>query len=327
MAAAVSRAGALGGLAVGAMTAAAADAAIAAALSAGSGPLNVNVFVHAPPRRAPDREAAWLARLAPLFAEFGAAAPAALDEPYPTFSASPGLLDVLLARRPALVSCHFGVPEPTAVQALQARGILLAGTATTVAEAQRLQAAGIDVIVAQGWEAGGHRGCFDGSSAPGLRTLDLLQRVLAAVDLPVLAAGGITSAADISAALALGAAGVQLGSAFLDCPESAASAEHGQALRAPDRATVMTRVFSGRPARGIRNRFTDSMHRQQDDAPDYPVTYAAGKQLAAVARARGSADFDAMWAGTGRLHYPPMPAGELVATLARDLAHGGSPPD
>jgi nitronate monooxygenase len=325
LAAAVTSAGGLGSIAVGAMTPAAADAAIAATLAAAPGPINVNVFAHPIPERDAHREAGWLALLAPAFEAAGVPPPASLEEIYPPFGSD--LLAVLLEHRPAVISFHFGVPSASAIDALKRAGACLLATVTSAAEARVVEAAGIDVVIAQGWEAGGHRGAFLPGEETRLSTLTLLPRVIEAVRLPVIAAGGITCGRGIAAVLALGASAVQMGSAFIDCVESAASDTHRRALR-DDPPTVMTRVFSGRPARGIVNRFVTTFGHAEAAVPEYPLAYDAARRLSAATG--GSAGFTAMWAGQGRIHHYGLSAAELVATLVRELeearAAGGSTP-
>jgi nitronate monooxygenase len=298
----------------------AANDAVGEALSASSGMLNVNVFTHVTPRRDPRRESSWLRSLAPLFGEFAAEPPTTLDEIYRTFDDEPELLEVLTAHRPPVVSFHFGLPRVSSLRALKDYGACLMATATSVNEARRLEAAGIDVIIAQGFEAGGHRGTFADEPDECLSTFTLLPRLVAAVDVPVVAAGGITNGAGMAAALALGASGVQLGTVFVDCPESAAGEAYRQALRADGRTTAMTAAFSGRRARGLVNRFVREMGGRESEVPDYPVAYDAAKQLAAAAMARGSNEFTAMWAGQGPMRAAPLPATQLTRALAEELA-------
>jgi nitronate monooxygenase len=328
MAAAVSRAGGLGSIAIGALQPEAADEAVSAALQAAPGPINVNVFVHPRPARDARNEAAWLDRLSPLFEALGATPPSHLEEIYRPLEAQPAMLEVLLDHRPPVVSFHFGIPSRRVILALKAYGGCLLATATSVAEARAIEAAGIDVVIAQGYEAGGHRGAFLGSDER-LTTLTLVPRIVAAVGIPVLAAGGITCGRGVAAALMVGAAGAQLGTAFIDTEESAASAAHRRALRngAP---TAMTAVLSGRPARGIVNRLMRELADAEHAAPAYPLAYHAAKQLAAAAQrppAEGSDDFAALWAGQGLIRHPALPAEQLVAALATELAeamgHGG----
>jgi nitronate monooxygenase len=316
LAAAVTQAGGLGALGLGAMTVDQAEAALRAAAALTTGPINANLFCHQPVPPDPARNRAWIAHLAPAFAEFGAAPPEDLFEIYQSFRGSRAMLDMLLALRPAVVSLHFGLPEPEAIAALKAAGIVLLASATSAAEARAAMAAGIDAVVAQGWEAGGHRGLFDPDGADErLGTFDLLPRI-AALGLPVIAAGGLMTGADIARAERLGAAAAQLGTAFVACPESAADTAYRAALGS---ATEMTRAISGRPARGIANRFTalgDGVPAAQI-AP-YPYAYDAGKALNAAARAQGETGFSAQWAGTGAACARPMPAADLVALLARE---------
>ncbi|MFU8815150.1 MAG: NAD(P)H-dependent flavin oxidoreductase [Pseudomonadales bacterium] len=323
LAAAVSGAGGLGSIAVGALTPEAADRAIAEAMQAAPGPLNVNVFAHPRPRRDRDREAAWLRTLAPAFAECGASPPPALEEIYRPFDDQPAMLEVLLAHQPAVVSFHFGVPAVPALQALKRYGACLMATATSVAEAREIEAAGFDVVIAQGYEAGGHRGSFHRGLDERLSTLTLLPRVAAAVSIPVVAAGGISSGQDVAMALASGADGVQMGTAFIGCTESAANSAYRQALQSPNMSTVMTALFSGRPARAIVNRFVRTYGHAESQAPAYPVAYDAAKRLAAAAPSEmgemGAGDFAAMWAGQGKIRHQGLAAASLMHLLRQEL--------
>lgn len=322
MAAAVSGAGALGSIALGAAGPDAAADMIAEVRARTDAPFNVNLFCHRPavPDRA--REAAWLDRLRPEFARHGALPPERIGEIYTSFVVDHALLALLIAARPAVVSFHFGLPPASAIAALKQAGILLLATATSLAEAEQAVAAGIDGIVAQGWEAGGHRGMFD-ENAPDdrLGTIALTRLLVARGRRPVIAAGGIMDGAGIAAMLSLGAVAAQLGTAFLLADESAADAGHRAALSGdPAWHTVMTRAISGRPARCLANRFT-TLGEGIDPAtiPAYPIAYDAGKALNAAARAAGEAGFGAQWAGQGAPLARSMPAAALVATLAREL--------
>lgn len=323
MAAAVSAAGALGSIALGAGDAMAARDAIEATRTLTARPFAVNLFVHATPRADMAREAAWLAWLRPVFARHGAAPPDALSPPYRSFADDPEMLAMLIDRRPAVISFHFGVPCPAIVQALKDTGALTLATATSPAEARAVAAAGIDVVVAQGIEAGGHRGMFD-PSAPdtALGTVALTRLLVRDGTLPVVAAGAIMDGAGVAAMLALGATAAQLGTAFIDCPESAADAAYRAALAGPGAAvTRMTASISGRPARCLANRFTALEGDPARPAvPAYPIAYAAGKALHAAARARGDGGYGAHWAGQGAPLARALPAGRLIATLAAELA-------
>lgn len=321
LAAAVGRAGGLGSLGLGASSAAQARQAIEAARRLSPHPLHVNVFCHAPAQRDPARETRWLQHLQPLFHEVQAQAPAALDEIYPTFAAHTALQAVLLEERPEVVSFHFGLPPADVLQALRARGCLLMATATCVTEALAIEAAGLDAVIAQGIEAGGHRGMFTpGQPDAELPTATLVQQLLPQVSLPVVAAGGLMSGADVATMWHLGASAVQLGTAFLACPESATSAAHRALLGRPDTpATHMTSTLSGRPARGLVNRFMTWA--QQDGAPpppDYPVAYDAAKQLHTAAARQGVHAFGAHWAGQGASQVRALPAAELMGLLVEE---------
>lgn len=321
MAAAVSNSGGLGSLGVGAMKAEKAREAIHAFRQLSDGPLNVNVFVHQPAHADEAKQAAWLARLAPEFKRYGATPPASLKEIYTSFLVDDDMLGMLVAERPAVVSFHFGVPRPEQVSALHDAGIYLMGGATNVHEAKLLEAAGIDAIVAQGYEAGGHRGMFDPDAEDSaLGTFALTRLLVANVRAPVIAAGGIMDGAGIAAALKLGAAAAQLGTAFVVTDESLADAGYRRAMASDAaNATVMTRAVSGRPARSLASLFTRlGASVPAADVPDYPIAYDAGKALNAAGRAAGEAGYGAHWAGQGAPLARPMPAQELMRTLVNE---------
>lgn len=317
LAAAVSNAGGLGAIAVGATDAAGARAMIAQTRAATAGAFMVNAFVHATPRADPEREAAWCRALAPQFATFDAKPPHALRTIYRSLSDDPDMQAVLLDAAPAVVSFHFGLPNEALLAGLSSAGCLLAATATSVEEGQRIAAAGLDFIVAQGWDAGGHRGQFD-PAAPDARqnALSLTRALVVAQPLPVVTAGAIMDGSDLRAALHAGAIAGQLGTAFIDCPESAARPAHRAALRTAS-GTQMTSAISGRPARCLVNRFTALA--DLPPVPDYPRAYDAGKALDAAAVAKGEQGFAPQWAGTGAARARTMTAGELVALIAREL--------
>lgn len=269
----------------------------------------------------PAREAAWLEALTPQFRAFGAEPPAGLGVIYRSFADDPAMLAALVEAAPAVVSFHFGLPPAPAIAALKAAGCLLLSTATSLSEAEAARRAGVDALVAQGWEAGGHRGCFD-PDAPDARlgTLALTRLLVLRSGLPVIAAGGIMDGAGIRAALDLGAIAAQLGTAFIACPEGSADAAHRDALAGPGAArTVMTRAISGRPARCLANRFTAFGEGTALAAPDYPLAYDVGKALNAAARATGEAGYGAQWAGQGAPLARALPAADLVAMLAREI--------
>lgn len=318
LAAAVSNAGGLGSLGIGASTPQQARALISATRALSAAPFNVNLFCHRPALADEAREAGWLEQLRPLFGEFGAEPPARLTEIYRSFLADPAMLEMLLEERPAVVSLHFGLPPQTWIAALQQAGMRVLACVTNLDEARQAEAVGVDALVAQGIEAGGHRGVFEpeaGDAAIG--TLALVRLLVTQTALPVIAAGGIMDGAGINAALALGAAGVQLGTAFVLCPESAANPAYRAALRSEQaRHTQITANISGRPARGLPNRlygeFTAAL-------PDYPIAYDAAKALHAAASAQGYHDFAAQWAGQGAPLARELPAAELVAVLLAEM--------
>jgi nitronate monooxygenase len=283
----------------------------------------VNVFCHRPATANAAVEAAWIARFRPEFATLGAEPPGSLREIYQTFRGNDAMTALLLETRPAIVSFHFGLPEDAQIKALKQAGILLFGSATSLAEAQKLADAGLDAIVAQGYEAGGHRGAFD-ENAPDdrLGTFTLIHLLARRFSLPVIAAGGIMDGAGISAALRLGAVAAQMGTAFIGCPESAADQGYRTAL-ASDAAnhTMMTRAISGRPARCLANCFTKIAETIADsDVPSYPITYDLGKALHAAGKTKGEFGYGAQWAGQAAPLSRPMPAAELVKLLAEELA-------
>lgn len=322
LAAAVSNAGALGSIGVGAADAAGTRAMIAELQALTPRAFNVNFFVHQPGVANPAVDARWLAWLAPLFAEFGAEPPATLRPTSTSFAEDPALLALALELKPAVISFHFGLPSADAVRALKAAGTVLLASVTSADEARRAEQAGMDALVAQGIEAGGHRGVFD-PAAPdaGLGTFALTRLLVRSCNLPIIAAGGIMDGAGIAAALKLGAAAAQLGTAFVACPESSADAAYREALRGPGAyRTRLTRLISGRPARSLGNRFTAlADNAGLPPTPAYPLAYAAGKALNAAARERGEFGFGAHWAGQGAPLARALPAAELVAALAQEL--------
>lgn len=322
MASAVSEAGGLGSLGVGAMDAETARKAILDTRALTGKPFNINLFCHAPAQADIEREKEWLDYLAAHFAEHGGTAPTSLREIYKSFVADDAMFQMLLEEKPAVVSFHFGLPAQQKIDALHAAGIVLLASATSLQEARQIEAAGIDAIVAQGIEAGGHRGIFDtGGYDEGLGTLALVRVLVQNTALPVIASGGIMDGAGIAAVLALGAQAAQLGTAFVACPESAADAAYRAALSAPGpRPTTLTRAISGRAARGFTNRLTElGVAADAPPVPDYPIAYDAGKALHAAAKAQGSAEYAAQWAGQAVALARSAPAAELVAQLKAEL--------
>jgi len=329
MAAAVSEAGGLGSIGVGAVDAEQARAMIEAVRERTARPLNVNLFCHRPATSDADVEQAWIARMRAEFEALGASPPVTLTEIYRSSVNDEAMLHMLLETRPAVVSLHFGLLPGPALRALHDAGITLFATATSLAEARRIEEAGIDAIVAQGWEAGGHRGIFDPDQPDDLLGTFALTRLLVReTRLPIIAAGGIMDGAGIAAALDLGATAAQLGTAFVGCDESLAD-EGYRATLASEAAqhTMMTRAISGRPARSLANRFTAIGATVADGAvPAYPFAYDLGKALHAAGKARGEYGYGAQWAGQGAPLARFMPAAALVATLARELEEARATP-
>jgi nitronate monooxygenase len=322
LAAAVSNAGGLGSLGIGATNAEGARKMIAEfrALSARS--LNVNVFCHQPAKLDAKVESAWIDRLRPEFAQFGATPPSKLTEIYRSFVEDDDTLAALIQEKPRVVSFHFGVPAPERVRALRDAGIILLASATNPDEAQAVADAGVHAVVAQGYEAGGHRGVFD-PDAPDSRlgTITLTRLLARQLELPVIAAGGIMDGAGIAAVLRLGAAAAQLGTAFVGSPESAADEGYRAALASgAAHHTVMTAGISGRPARCLANRFTALVAGVfAREIPAYPVAYHAGKALNAAAKAKGEPGYGAQWAGQGAPLARALPAAKLVSTLIEEM--------
>ena len=278
---------------------------------------NVNFFCHTPPAPSTEREAAWRAALAPYYAEFGIDATA--------ISAGPGrtpfsdeTADLLEGFKPAVVSFHFGLPSASLMARVRSWGSKIFSSATTVEEARWLQAQGVDAIIAQGLEAGGHRGHFlsdDLSTQCG--SFALLPQIVRAVNLPVIAAGGIADAQGVAAAMALGAAAVQVGTAYLLCPEASTSAVHRAALRSEAaRHTALTNLFTGRPARGIVNRLMKELGPICAAVPAFPLATAAIAPLRARAESQGAGDFSPLWSGQNASGCKAIPAAQLTRELA-----------
>ena len=278
-------------------------------------PLNLNFFCHTPPEISNAREAAWRERLAPYYRELEID-PAA---PVPNSNRRPfdqAICDLVLELKPEVASFHFGLPEPSLFQQVWAAGIVTLSSATTVAEARWLEQRGVDAIIAQGNEAGGHRGIFLGddiATQPG--TFALVPQIVDAVTVPVIAAGAVTDARGIAAAFMLGAAAVQIGTAFLFCPESKISAPYRAALKsARDDGTALTNLMTGRPARGLMNRLMRDLG-PISQAPAFPLAAGAIAPLRARAEASGSGDFTPLWSGQAAALGVEMPARALMARL------------
>jgi nitronate monooxygenase len=276
------------------------------------GPLNLNFFCHEMPEAAD--EGPWRALLQPYHDEYGAApdAPAPLRRPFDE-AACAAVEDV----RPAVVSFHFGLPSDHLLRRVKASGALVVGNATSVEEARWLEARGVDAIIAQGWEAGGHTGRFLDPDAEPLGLFALLPRIVDAVGVPVIAAGGIGDARGIAAALMLGAGAVQIGSAYLHCPEATISAAH-RALLAEGVPTLFTNLLTGGLARGFAGRLVRELGPVRPEAPPYPLAAVALAPIRAAAEAKGEHGFGPMWAGQAAALGVPLPARDLTRKLAAE---------
>jgi len=287
--------------------------------AAGDAPLNLNFFAHTPPVPNNAREHVWREKLKPYYVELGIDP----NAPVPASNRAPfdeAFCAVVEEVRPAAVSFHFGLPGTALVTRVKAAGCLVLGAATTVAEAVWLEQRGCDVIIAQGYEAGGHRGLFlTDDLAAQVGTFSLVPQVADAVRGPVIAAGGIADARGIVAALALGAAAVQIGTAYLACPESKILPLHRAALKtARDDGTAVTNVMTGRPARGLVNRLMRELGPISDAAPAFPLAGGALAPLHAKAQAQGAGGFSSMWAGQSAALAREMPATDLTRSLAAE---------
>ena len=317
LAIAVSNAGGLGSLPAALLTPDGLRDEIAATAAATSKPYNVNFFCHVPPTPDADRELRWRERLGPYYRE--------LDIDPQTIPSGPGRapfdhnsLDVLAQFKPPVVSFHFGLPSRELLDRVRQWRPAIISSATTVDEARWLEAQGADAIIAQGVEAGGHRGMFlSDDLTTQVDTLALVPQIVRAVSVPVIAAGGIGDSAGAGAVLALGAAGVQIGTAYLLCPEATTTRVHRDALASPRaRHTALTNVFTGRPARGILNRLMAELGPISADAPAFPLATAAVMPLRSKAESRGSGDFSPMWAGQNINGCKTIAAAELTNNLA-----------
>jgi nitronate monooxygenase len=320
LAIAVAEAGGLGALPCATITPDQARSALDAFRAATSKPVNLNFFCHRKPQADPQREAAWRARLAPYYRELGLD-PAMSIAPSNRAPFDDAFCEVVEAYRPEIVSFHFGLPERRLLDRVKATGAKVIASATTVREARHLEAEGCDAIIAQGAEAGGHRGMFltaDVSSQIG--TFALVPQVVDAVRVPVIAAGGIADARGVVAALALGASAVQIGTAFLLSPEAKVPPQHRRALETAEAdETAITNIFTGRPARGIINRLMSELGRLAPDAPAFPLAGGALAPLRAETEPVGSRDFMSLWSGQAARLAKPMPAGDFVRTLAAEV--------
>lgn len=319
LAAAVSNAGGLGSFGCG-ETSPEKLCDVAKQLRAGtSRPFNLNFFIYPAPR--PD-EAVFsrtFDRLRPYYDELGIAVPPAVI-PSERQGFDSAKLAVVLEIRPPVVSFHFGVPDAAAIAALKQAGIVLLSSATTVAEARTLAASGIDAVIAQGWEAGGHQGSHVPTEpGDGIGSMALVPQIADAIDLPVIAAGGIADGRGIVAAFALGASGVQIGTGFLSCTEAGTDAAWRAAIKSANGSdTIVTKAFSGRSARVRRTRYALDMEKNPDGLPDFPSMYALSAPLFEHAEATGSEDFAFQLHGQAAALSRELPAGTLFRTLVTE---------
>ncbi len=330
LAAAISNAGGLGSLPCAMLDAVALEAELQRLARLTDKPFNVNFFCHEPPAVAARQAGQWLQCLSAYFHELDleppGESPVVSRQPFGDES-----LAVLERFKPAVASFHFGLPRPSHLDRLKSWGTTVLASATTVDEARWLADHGADAVIAQGLEAGGHRGSFlteDMSTQTG--TMALVPRVCAAVSIPVIAAGGIASPAGVAAVLTLGAAGVQIGTAFLLCPEAKTGALHRKALTSESaNHTALTNVFTGRPARSIVNRLVRELGPMSSEATAFPSAAGPVALLRAAAEKKGRDDFTPLWSGQNTLGCRELPAAELLGILASQLPsrHAGTPPD
>jgi nitronate monooxygenase len=323
LAAAVADAGGLGSIGCGTANPQLAAETIARLRRLTSKPINVNFFCHDPAKADADRERAWHDQLLRYYRELGVAR----EQRSPRVDLVPfgdPMCEIVDGAKPEVVSFQFGLPAPPLLARVKAAGCKVVSSATTVEEARWLEQRGVDAVIAQGYEAGGHRGMFldwnrNGAAASQIGTLALVPQIADVVGVPVIAAGGVADGRGIAAAFALGAAGVQIGTGFLLCPEAATSALHRDAVRhAHEHETVVTNVFTGRPARAFANRLASEIGLLADAAPDFPLPMGELEPLRAAAEHKGSRDFTPLWSGQAAALSREMPAAMLTQTMVRE---------
>lgn len=322
LASAVSNCGALGSLGLGSSTVEQAQEYIEQTKQLTNKAFNVNMFCHTPAKHDKKREQDWLNFLNRFFKEFDATPPDSLGHVIPSFIENQKMLDMLIEQRPPIISFHFGLPDQTVIQKLKSLGIILMASATNLHDAKTIENAGLDFIIAQGWEAGGHRGVFNTNEHDTrLSTFALLSILNKKCSLPIIAAGGIMNGAGINAALSHGACAAQMGTAFIACPESSANQAYVDALTSnKSLLTEISSVISGRPARGMVNRIHIEIDiEDKPSLPDYPICYEATKALNAAASANDNYDFAPQWAGQGAPLTRVMPAAELIQQLQDEM--------
>ncbi|NNC23244.1 nitronate monooxygenase [Salinisphaera sp. USBA-960] len=321
LAAAVSNSNALGSLGLGSSSVDQARHQIRTLRQLTDKPFNVNFFCHQPPRTQEDKVQAWIQHLRPYFEANDADVPSTLESIYPPIDANDAMVAMINAEQPHVVSFHFGVPKADIIRSIQAYGGRVLVSVTTLQEGYAAEASGVDAVIAQGIEAGGHRGCFDAQKDEAIGLTSLLQVLVSHLNIPIIAAGGIMDGRGINGTLALGALGAQLGTAFLLCPESNTGSEH-RALLKSDAAvsTSVTRAISGRPARGITGVFQRQIEpTDMDRIPDYPIAYDAARQLNTAAKSNNNLAFSPNWAGQSAIMCRELPASELVSQLVNEM--------
>ncbi|USA53535.1 nitronate monooxygenase [Acinetobacter sp. C32I] len=319
LAAEVSNQGAFGSLGLGANTPEAAKAQILKTQELTDHAFQVNFFCHQSEILNPETAQQWIDYIRPQFEKFAAQPPTQLNCIYPSFLDNDDFLNVVLETRPKAVSFHFGIPLPHQIQALKHAGIITLVSATNLIEAQAIEAAGIDIIIAQGIEAGGHRGIFNQQFDAAIKTSDLVSLITQHCTIPVIAAGGIMNGEQAKAMLKLGAAAVQLGTAFVQCKSSSANAAYRKALFSQP-ITQISASLSGRPARGL----LGTWHTQIDSpnrpiVPAYPYTYDLAKQLMSIAGGQHDFSYAAFWAGSNVAQIRELEAADLVNQLVLEM--------
>jgi len=315
---AVGKAGALGGFGFAYTEPEAMKAAVEKVRAAAKVPIHINLFVErAAPPTSEEALRAAAAAIRPIFEELNVKIPEELQPPYcPDLSEQ---IETALALRPAVLTSHFNPFAPEAIRDAKRSGILVGGSATTLEEAQQLEALGVDFIIAQGTEAGGHRGTFTGAAEVGLiGSLALTRMIVKRCRVPVVAAGGIMDGAGVAAVLALGAQAAQIGTAFIACPESGAPLQHKNSILNSKKGTAITPAFSGRPARGIRNRFIEHTESHPGPILPFPAQHKLTVALRAESNRQGSPDYVALWAGQGYPLATEEEAGELIARWMKE---------
>lgn len=320
LAAEVSNQGGLGSLGLGASSAEAARQQILETQALTHQAFQVNFFCHQSSALDHDLAKQWIQYLIPQFEKYNAVPPTELECLYPSFLDHDDYLNLVLETKPKAVSFHFGIPHPHQIQALKNAGIMTMVSATNLAEALKIEAAGIDIIIAQGIEAGGHRGIFNETFDSAVKTSDLVQLLKKHCHLPIIAAGGLMNGHQAQRLIQLGAEAVQLGTAFVQCKSSNANAAYRKALfNTP--ITQITESISGRPARGLINHWHTQIDRpERPNVATYPYCYDLGKQLNAAASAQGDFGFSAFWAGTNVAQIREMEAADLVNQLVLEMS-------